>query len=417
METTTVYLVINDEELISLDKYDFYEFSTQIVNQSVISIFREKQLAIDTLASYKSKNHTYFVVKVEIQEIEFLINLTELNDDKLQVKVPKTYLETFNENIVSKIKPIHILIGNEYDKKKAEKLEQSIELECDIYQYRLETFLETKSRKIIPFNYFDSDYEEEGDEMEASMLPFDELKEKAKLINTVDQAVDFLIQDFLGPKKIEDIKDQTILTQIDAIGNHLGINMYLRNLLFHGNDNTDFLKSIYTYEPYATYNLTSYGELGEGLIAEALWRKLHRCELEKIKNSSEIVKLNTYIDDVYENFYKERNLDINNVSDADYELIKEDLQQLYDEKSIRELTTKIKLLSYDMDEEDIKKYLALDNIEYKDDDVWLNNKFEMQSITGQVKEEEYLMFEYLKKEYFEIYNVYQKLSDFRSSKE
>ncbi len=94
-----------------------------------------------------------------------------------------------------------------------------------------------------------------------------------------------------------------------------------------------------------------------------------------------------------------------------------DHKELRKKNSIDELGTRRKLLSYNIDEENIEKYLTLNAKKYDSDYEYFDGEYEMESITGQLKKEEYPMFEHLKKEYFEIYNVYQKLSDFRSPKE
>lgn len=419
MKTISVYLLINDKELIYLAEHEFYTFSSQIIDQSVISIFLEKQQAIDTLAlevlSYDSTNHMQFVVKVEIQEMEFLINVIDSIGDKTHIKIPAADIETLNKSIVGRVKPIHVYIGNQYDKERGEELKSWIHLECGIYESRLETFLKTKSRKIVPFNYFDRDYKED-EEIETSKTSFDKLREKAALINTVDEAVDFLINECLSDKELEAIKDETALAQIKGFNKHFGINMYLRNLFFYSRDNDDFKKAIDAYTSGNIFVRSSFGELGEGLLADVLWRRLHKMELQDVIYLEKIQQIDKRIDDVYDQYFIKKGFEKGKLTEEQINIFIDDHKELREKNSIDELNTRRELLSYNINEENIEKYLTLDAKKNRNDDSYFDIIYEMESIIGELKEEERPMFEHLKKEYFEIYAVYEQLEDLISSK-
>ncbi len=417
MKVIPVYLLINAKELISLGKREFYTFSKGIVNRGVVSIFLNSQIAINELTkevtSYHSKNYLQFVIRVELKE-KMLNYAIDVEDNLKQIRIPEKYLKEFNDSITGKVKPIHVAIGDKYDKGKVEVLKNWIDLEYGIYESRLKTFLRTKSRKILPFNYFDRDYKDE--EIETPKISFSELKEKATLINTIDEAVDFLINDCLHSKEIEDIKDQTALTQIDSFQNHFGINMYLRNLFFYGYDNTDLKKSIKSYSSDNIVVKSSYGELGEGLLADVLWRRLHGMELKDSIHLEKMQQIDKKIDDVYSEYFIRKGFEKWKLTEEQLDIFINDQEELRKKNSIDELVTRRQLLSYCINEENIEKYLTLNVKKYDNDYEYFDIEYEKETITGQLKEEEFPVYKLLKKEYFEIYTVYNRLEDFAYSK-
>lgn len=414
MKTTTIYLLIDDKELISLTDHEFYKFSHQIINQSSISFFLEKQHAINIItaeiASYDSSNYMQFIVQVEMQETAFLANTIENIVAKDAVRLSIEYLEIFNKNIVGRVKPIYVFIGDQYNKKRGEELKNWIDIECGIYESRLETFLKTKSRKILPFNYFDRDYKEE--EIETLKTSFDELREKAALINTVDEAVDFLINECLTDKELEAIKDETALAQINNVNKHFGINRYLRNLFFYSHDNDAFKKDIKSYTSGSIIVRSSSGELGEGLLADVLWRRLHGMELKDSINLEKIQQIDKKIDGVYDQYFIKKGFKKGKLTEEQVNIFFDDHRELYKKNSLDKLGTRRELLSYNIDEENIEKYLTLEAKKNRNDDSYFDIKYEMESIVGELKEEERSIYEHLKKEYFEMYAVFEALEDF-----
>ena len=266
--------------------------------------------------------------------------------------------------------------------------------------------METSSRKINPF----SEFEEETHEMitqeensKASQNNFEALKEHSKTLNTVQQAVDFLISDCLSKESIEKIKDETPLNQIGFNNNHFGINMYLRNLFFHGNDNKVFKDSIRSYETSA-----SYGELGEGNLADALWRKLNNCEVNASININKIKALKEKSDKLIDSFLKSKGLVKGEISHEQFDSINKEWSQFFKDNHIHENSKRIELLSYNLSEEDVETYMKLREEDVEEDE-WLEHHYKEKSILALLKEEELPIFEQMKKQYFDINNVIVKL--------
>lgn len=181
--------------------------------------------------------------------------------------------------------------------------------------------------------------------------------------------------------------------------------MYLRNLFFHGNKNLFFTKAI---KEYGKISFADGGELGEGYLEDAFWRKLNSCEInseiqQKLKEGYEEIELLT------QNYCKSKDAEnVNDLNEEDFD----DLFKIYKSrnKEKEESILKLHLQSYNIIDENINDYIALEN-DNSDKDYYAI-KYEKYAILAGVKENEKKMYESLKQDYFQYYAINKKLDSF-----
>lgn len=221
MKNKVFFTIVDEREIIFLGQNNFQKFSSQDQDMVFVNTVEKcKEIVLKNYIENPKNNYIGFVIKFVKEENE----------------------------IKGKIKLIDVFFGNKFKNFTDESVIDYIEDEMRFYRVRLEKFLETKSRNIIADDYFiklNKDFE--TDVKESSRLNIEDLikyetqkynskKEKIALINTIGEAIEFLVQDY-GAEKINEIQNETVLTQFRTERNHFGINMYIRNLFFYENQN------------------------------------------------------------------------------------------------------------------------------------------------------------------------------------
>jgi len=371
MKTVTLYKTIGEKEMVLIAENNFKMFPHGLENEPVFYTFLNEEYATERALKFNttnvSGNYLAFVTEFIITEEEYLKydgeSITSKVDSKLCV--PIEYLERFNKAIIGKIKVINLFVGKNFKSFLNNNLIDFLDNEISIYEYRLENFLKTKSREIIPLDFFEEEIEHKEDMFRDNVEKhFSSLKEKVIKINTIEEAVSFLIECCLNEEELNKIRNETLVTQFGFNNNHFGINMYLRNLFFHGNKNEIFLNNIRNYN---SYNLLSSGELGEGNLANALWRNLNDYEFINLENLEKIKSIELKMEELKSNLFKELGLvKEDHTKEKYYKILNEKydeiilkLNRLYEANSISEPFMKIQLLSYNLDETVIEEYIEL----------------------------------------------------------
>ncbi len=389
MKNKVFFTIVDEREVIFLGQNNFQKFSSQDQDMIFVDTVKKcKEIALKNYIENPKNNYIGFVIKFVKEENE----------------------------IKGKIKLIDVFFGNKFKNFTDESIIDYIEDEMRFYRVRLEKFLETKSRKIIDDDYFiklNKDFEtyviessglNTEDFIKYETQKYNSKKEKIALTNTIDEAIEFLIQD-CGAEKINEIKNETVLTQFIAERNHFGFNMYFRNLFFYGDQNENFIKAI---EEYGKISFANRGEFGEGYLADAFWRKLNNCEInpeiqQKLKNAYEETDLLT------RNYCKGKGVEnVNDLNAEDFNGLFKIYKNNKEKEGSDNLTLRLKLQSYNIIDEDINKYITLEN----------NNndrkviKYQRYAILAGVKENEKKIYESLKQDYFRYYAIYKKLDSF-----
>lgn len=263
---------------------------------------------------------------------------------------------------------------------------------------RMEIFLETYSREIILPDFFKVDAEEKqepGDfsdeeirqqiekKLAEEEISLKKIKKKTRTLNTVEEAVDYLIEEDLGIKRINHIKNISCAARLDYLKGdsdfHFGFGMYLRNIFFHGNNNQEFYTDLKKYQSHVLLN---QGELGEGIIYDVLWRKLNDCKTTKENNKN--------INEIREQLKTETETDSFWISEI-----------------------KIKMLSYNFSNEEIEKYLDLESKSDHDKDNFYEYYYQQKAVLAKLNDEERKTFETLKQDYFNVRKIMDKLTNTR----
>lgn len=389
MKNKILYKVVTEKEIIFLGQNNFQKFSFQdLETGSVNTEEKSKEIALQNYINNPQYNYIGFIVS----------------------------FATEDNRIKGKIKINDVFFGKNFKNFSDETVIDCIEDEERFYKKKLEYFLETKSRKIIPDDYFIKLNEEFSvfleknnhlnteDYIKSKTQKYNTIKERTSSINTLDEAIEFLIQDY-GTEKIGKIQDETILTQFRTERNHFGSNMYLRNLFFHGNQNENFKKAI---REYGKISFASGGELGEGYLEDAFWRKLNHCEInseiqQKLKEDYEEIELLT------QNYCKSRGAEnVNDLNEEDFD----GLLKIYKNrnKGKEGSILRLQLQSYNIIDKDINDYIALEN-DNNDRDYYAI-KYEKYAILAGVKDNDKKMYESLKQDYFQYHAINKKLGSF-----
>jgi hypothetical protein len=394
-----LYKFISEEELLEIREKKFREFSSNF----------PLRFYLDKSFDQNIDEKLIFLVKCEISAEDLLTLKMETNNE---IVISSEKLETFNL-INYRIKIIDTSLEDLHHLDKM--IKDIIINEMYLAETRLKIFLETNSREIITDDYFygeddfTSDYNTElteemmekiKNEIRESAKILDKKKEKTININTVEEAVDFLINGDLKQDDINVIKNQSINMKMDSFRNHFGLGTYIRNLFFHGNTNQKFLDDIKEYKKY--FNGIEHGEFGEGIIEDCLWRKLNNCETTT-ENHRKIIEIEQKVKSVRDEIY--RNKEVDNLSDEEKRDLWDQFYKELKEGSLRYSSKKVKLLSYNFKEEEIEKYLDLDVKSENDKDNFHEYYYQQKALLVRLNEEEKETFEDLKQDYINVLNI------------
>jgi len=410
----TLYRPVGEKELILIAESGFKKFPPRLEWQPIFYPVLNEEYAIEIASNWNTKdafgNYLGFVTEFEITADEFdkynIQNVGASHHNELWIPAEK--LAEFNKAIVGKIKISKVFIGEKFKQCTNEDTLALLDDEVGIHKSRLYHFLETTSREILPYSYFEPNSAKEERSESTIKGDFELLKEKAATIASVDEAVDFLIEECLTKEYIQKIQNETPLRPIKhSIKNHFGINMFLRNLFFYPK-NEKLQQAIRTYK----FSNASHGEHGEGIIANVLWRRLHNCEVANSPNKIKIETLHKQMDDFHKQFFADRGLVIGKMTFDELEPILDELSAARKTNNIKEYEERINLLSYNFTEKQIDRYLAISKIENKS----FENYFEEELILSNVTEEELPTLQKLKNAYFNTLEVLDKLQDYEINK-
>lgn len=374
-----VYKFVSVQEILELGEKNFKEFSPNFSLCFYLNTKTEQNIEKDLV----------FLLSCEISEDNIIDKDIENNDHFF---ISPENLPIFNQ-LFDRIKIIDLLTENIDDVD--DNLQYYILHQGNFLKVRLEEFLNTNNRNIISYDDYFNDLEDETfaydsnqisdseekfekikNEIKESTKILERKKEKTAYIETIQEAVDFLINEDLNSDELDYIKNESIAKKLDSSLNHFGMGMYLRNLFFHGKTNQKFLDEINSYSQY--YGFTTRGELGEGIIDDLLWRKINNCHttaenIIKIKKIEEGINLNTGRDSYYS------------------------------------LKKRIQLLSYNFTNESIDKYFMLKDKSGRDDNNYYEYSFQQKAILARLSHADLKVFEELLQDYLLFYNnVLQK---------
>ncbi|MEE6129418.1 hypothetical protein V2E39_18610 [Chryseobacterium arthrosphaerae] len=365
----TLYKLTSEKELLGIGKTLFKEFISDIPLH-----FRTVVIP-DPIPE-----PGMFLVKCEIQE-NTISNFKRLENGELMVETDRIPL--FNTLINDKIKIVDYFgHTKEFEKEILEVLEK----EERFFKIRLDTFLETNDHTIIPYDYLKKGTDKDDrftDSTEKETLQrLKKIIEKQKLfaeraiektsnINSVEEAVSFLINEELDEHRIREIKNKSIVTQFSRAKEHFGLAMHLRNLFIYPNKNKVFLQHLSNYNGHY---VTNKGEHGEGIIADLLWRTLNDCTTTP-ENKQRIVEIKTKIND------------------------------FRDLKALKAL----KLLSYNLADEVIRKYLDLEDKKDSDEENFEFYYYEQKRILAGISNGKRSVYDQFSRDYFTVRDLIEKL--------
>ncbi|RTZ50290.1 hypothetical protein [Chryseobacterium arthrosphaerae] len=352
----TLYKLTSEKELLGIGKTLFKEFISDI------PLHFHTVVIPDPIPE-----PGMFLVKCEIQE-NTISNFKRVENGELMVETDRIPL--FNTLINDKIKIVDYFgHTKEFEKEILEVLEK----EERFFKIRLDTFLETNDHTIIPYDYLDQqiDYDNDISEQneEDTSIQYDE---KRSEINTVEEAVDFLINEELSEDTINEIRNRSLASKFDEMGGLFGLGMYLRNVFIYPNKNEKFLQHLKTYDPQY---LVSRGEFGEGIIEDLLWRKLNHCLIkDESKNKIAELKKEEFKEETFwGNYIKEQ------------------------------------LLSYNLADEVIREYLDLEDKKDSDEENFEFYYYEQKRILAGMSNDERSVYDQLSREYFTVRDLIEKL--------
>lgn len=352
----TLYKLTSEKELLGIGKTLFKEFISDI------PLHFHTVIIPDPIPE-----PGMFLVKCEIQE-NTISNFKRLENGELMVETDRIPL--FNTLIKDKIKIVDYFgHTKEFEKEILEVLEK----EERFFKIRLDTFLETNDHTIIPYDYLDQqiDYDNDISEQneEDTSIQYDE---KRSEINTVEEAVGFLINEELSEDTINEIRNRSLASKFDEMGGLFGLGMYLRNVFIYPNKNEKFLQHLKTYDPQ--YQV-SRGEFGEGIIEDLLWRKLNHCLIkDESKNKIAELKKEEFKEETFwGNYIKEQ------------------------------------LLSYNLADEVIREYLDLEDKKDSDEENFEFYYYEQKRILAGISNCERSVYDQLSRDYFTVRDLIEKL--------
>ncbi|KNB62153.1 hypothetical protein [Chryseobacterium sp. Hurlbut01] len=386
-KTVTFYVLFELRDLEFLAQNNFRELPFNEIPYA----FKQKEIEIFAERLKQFKDNILISANVEC-DIDKFKEYRESHPDENPTEsggLSETQTNTFNYSLIDKIK-IENVFGKNLQNYENEKILSILEFEKRFFEFRLKAFLITNSREIIshddfvspivekqdPENFTDEQIKQQIEEViEEQERVLKKAKERTATINSVEEAVEFLINEDLDQTKLDEIKNKSLVTRFDDCGEHFGYNMYLRNVFIYPNKNQIFLENLRNYN---SHYVTEMGEFGEGIIEDLLWRKVNNCETTK-DNSNKIEKIQKQI--------------------------KEGLE--FD--SYWNLTIKMKLLSYNLNDSEIESYLKLENMEENDKDNFDEYYYQKKALLARLNEKDRQTFERLKQDYFNIQKVINKL--------
>lgn len=393
--TVTFYILLTLKDLQFLAENSF----TKLPFNEIPVAFKKEELIQYAEKVNDDTNGIFITAKVECNTDRFNdYKVSSLDESLTEFEgFSKVMTERINYSLLDKVK-LDDVFGKNIEEPDHSEIKTIIEDEMYFSERRMEIFLETHSREIILPDFFKEDAEEKQEPRDFSdeevrqqikktlaeeEISLKKIKEKTRTLNTVEEAVDYLVREDLSPKAISQIKNISYAARLDHLkgdfGFHFGFGMYLRNIFFHRNNNQELYKDL---EKYQTHVLFNHGEFGEGIIYDALWRKLNDC-----KTTKENIKR---ISDIREQLKTE--------TDADFFWISE---------------IKIRMLSYNFRNEEIEKYLDLESKSDHDKDNFYEYYYQQKAVLAKLNDEERKTFETLKQDYFSIRKIMDKLTNTR----
>lgn len=394
----TLYKLISEKELLELGGTLFKSFVPGLPLTFDVNIQQDNHL----------KDPGMFLIQCEIEEHE-ISSFKTLNTGELRVETDKVPL--FNTLIADKIKILDFF-GNTEDL--TEESLEVLEKEERFFKTRLDIFLETNNRTMIPYDYLDqSDCTDSTEkEIEQSIKEIAEeqkifariAKEKTSNINTVEEAAYFLIHEDLDEKQIRQIKNKSIVTQFKRGYDHFGLGMYLRSLFIYPNENKIFLDHLKNYD---AHYVIDRGEHGEGIIADLVWRILNDRQTTA-ENQKEIIENQKAAAKLWEEFYNKKNTE-NLSPDAQYDLMDEFVTLIKGGSLKKTPSRDSRLLSYNFEDKIMDQYLELDTKKQADKEHYMEYVYRQKVILAELSENELLIYDQLWKDYSTIENLVSKI--------
>lgn len=394
----TFYILLTLKDLQFLAENSF----TRLPFNDIPFAFKKEEI-IQYAEKVKGDTHRIFITaKVECNTDRFNdYKISPLDESLTESKrFSQVMTERINYSLLDKVK-LDDVFGKNIEETDHSEIKTIIEDEMYFSERRMEIFLETHSREIIPPDFFKEDAEEKqepGDfsdeevrqqikkKLAEEAVFMERIKGETKKLNTVEEAVDYLIEKDLSPRNLIHLKNISCAARLDYLKGdsdfHFGLGMYLRNIFFYGNDNQEFHKDLENYKSHILFN---HGEFGEGIIYDLLWRKLNhyittRENKEKINEIQEQLKTETNADSFW-------------ISDI-----------------------KIKMLSYNFSNEEIEKYLDLETKSDHDKDNFYEYYYQQKAVLAKLNDEERKTFETLKQDYFIVRRIIDKFNKYTNER-
>lgn len=377
MKTVTFYVLLGLKDLEFLDKNNF----TVLPFNEILFTFKKEDIEKYAETSIKHTDNILITARVECGMDRFTEYRGSHSDENSAEfgGLSEIKTNTLNHSLIDKIK-IENVFGKNFQNADNEKILSILEFEESFFCFRLRTFLNTNSKDVIPADYFDKPTDnfinEENDKKLEKIVKEqrsfeNEVNEITSKINTVEEAVDFLINEDLNKNDFEEIKNKSVANQFEDTVEHFGYGMYLRNLFIYPNENKVFLENLKNYEGHYVDN---FGEFGEGIIGDLLWRKINNFE----------------------------------TTEQNCKKIKE-IQERIDRDSHWDFHIKMKLLSYNFTEDEIEQHLKLQKKMDDNNDNFEEYYFQQKALLARLNKEEKETFENIKQDYFNIQNVVERL--------
>lgn len=381
----TFYVLLTLKDLEFLAKNNF----TKLPFNEIPFTFNKESIEKFAETSIEYTENILVTAKIDCDWIRFSEYKYSNPDEDLTEfgRLSEVKTNTFNHSLIDKIK-IQNVFGINLQNADCAKIKMIVEEELYFFKHRMEMFLETNSREIILADIFNTVIVKEQEPQKFTdeeirkqiedMVREDEvisikMKEKRMNLNSVEEAVDFLINEDLSEESTKSLKNISPASRLGYFGGdsalHFGYGMYLRNLFLHGNKNELFLNNL---EEFIRNSFSDSGELGEGIIYDLLWRKLNNWETSG-ENKIKIEKIQREVKE-----------------DGEYD------SNWYN---------KVKLLSYNCTEDEIKKYLELERKMENENDNFEEYYYQQKALLARLDKEEREIFENLKQDYFNVQNI------------
>lgn len=426
MKTVTLYRPVGETELLLIAESNFKSFPPRLEWQPIFYPVLNEEYASEIASKWNTEdefgNYLGFVTEFKIQEEEFNKYKVQNVGGKIhdELWVPAEELNNFNSKIEGHIKVNKVYFGENFVNVKNEALLNYLYSELEKYKTILDTFLETKSKRILNFDYFETDWVEKKDVNKSSIEKFNSIQKRAQEINTISDAVTFFLDNCIKEKDLKALEDETIVKKLkNSSSDHFGINLLLRNLFFHNNHNNHFLTEIKNYEFQYGRNR---GELNEGVLKDAIWRRVHNLEDTDIKKIKELKVITRDLREESAKLSKEMKINGSDLLGTSISQQQKDeiLDKRFDEYIIHMknyLTKKVgsfpmlrlELMSYNIDEKTIEKYIQIEdqikNTQFDDQELIYNQK----QILLDFNDKDRQTFIALKRNYFSLIKVIENL--------